>query len=291
MPLSRRSLVIAALSAPIVATGNAWAGGRSRPASTAREQLGRLETAADGRLGVALCGSDGHMRLDHRAEERFPMCSTFKVLAAAALLRQSEQDGALLQRRVRYGRDDLVAYSVVTEKHVDEGMTIAELCAATLRYPDNTAANLLMKELGGPQAVTAFARALGDTGFRIDRWETELNSAVPGDVRDTTTPDAMARTLHKLVLGNALAPRQREQLREWMLGSTTGAERIRAGVPADWRVADKTGGGGYGTTNDIAVLWPPNGKPLVLTVYFTQKREKAPGREDVVAEAARIALA
>lgn len=288
MPVSplRRSLVAAVLSTPLLAR-SAWAE-RSQPAP-ASGALPRLEAASGGRLGLALLDADGGLRLGHRHTERFPMCSTFKVLVAAAALRRSENDPTMLQRRIRYGRDDLVANSVITEKHVDDGMTIAELCAATLRYPDNTATNLLMKELGGPQAVTAFARTLGDAEFRLDRWETALNSAIPRDARDTTTPEAMARTLRKLVLGDGLAPRQRDQLRDWMLGSTTGAARIRAGVGAGWRVADKTGGGGYGTTNDIAVLWPPSGEPLVLAVYFTQHQEKARSRDDVVAEAARIA--
>jgi beta-lactamase class A len=165
----------------------------------------------------------------------------------------------------------------ITSKHLADGMTVAELCEATLQYSDNPAANLLMKQIGGPAAVTAYARSIGDTEFRLERWETELNSAIPGDARDTTTPSAMARSLHKLVLGDALPAAQRKQLKDWMLGNTTGATRIRAGVPAAWPVADKTGAGDYGTVNDIAVIWPPGKAPIVLAVYLTQ-----PGKDDKI---------
>jgi beta-lactamase class A len=145
-----------------------------------------------------------------------------------------------------------------------------------------------MRQVGGPAGVTAYARLLGDAMFRLDRWEPELNSAIPGDARDTTTPLAMMRTLHKLALGDALAPPARKLLVDWMLTSTTGAERIRAGVPHDWNVADKTGSGGHGTTNTIAVMWPPGRSPIVIAVYFTQSPRQ---RNDVVAAAARAVSA
>ena len=249
-----------------------------------------LETDSTGRLGVAsLDTADGSV-LQHRANERFPLCSTAKLWIAAAVLKQSTHDSGLLERRIQYRSSALVTYSPITQQHVDSGMAVAALCAAALQYSDNTAANLLMKLLGGPAAITAFARSVGDGAFRLDRWETALNSALPGDPRDTSTPATLAASLAQLTTGTALAPVQRAQLVTWLQGNTTGAARIRAGVPAGWPVGDKTGTGDYGTTNDVAVLWPPGRPPIVLVVLFTQPQPNAGPREDVVAAATRIAL-
>ncbi|RYY77709.1 MAG: class A beta-lactamase, partial [Comamonadaceae bacterium] len=183
---------------------------------------------------------------------------------------------------------DLVSYSPVTQKHAGDGMTVAGLCAAALQYSDNTAGNLLIRLLGGIDAVTAYARGIGDSAFRLDRWETELNTAIPGDPRDTTTPAAMATSVQRLALGDALGAPQRAQFVAWLRGNTTGATRIRAGVPADWELGDKTGTGDYGTTNDVAVLWPPGRPPLVMAIYFAQPASDAAARNDVLASAARI---
>jgi SAM-dependent methyltransferase len=155
---------------------------------------------------------------------------------------------------------------------------------------DNTASNLLMKILGGPGAVTTFARSIGDLQFRLDRWETALNSAIPGDLRDTSTPNAMASSLQRLAFGDALEPRLQLQLRVWLQGNTTGATRIRAGVPADWQVGDKTGTGDYGTANDIGLLWPPRRSPVVVAIYTTQSEKDAKARNDAIASAARIVV-
>jgi beta-lactamase class A len=283
----RRAFLLGAAVVPLV---GACAPGRDRAGTTAspRDRLAALETAAGGRLGVAALDTADGNRLDHRGDERFALCSTFKVLAAAAVLRRSETEGRLLPRRIAYAGADLVTYSPVTEKHVGAGMTVAELCAAALQYSDNTAANLLLKLLGGPAAVTAFARAIGDDTFRLDRVETALNTAIPGDPRDTSTPAAMAKTLQRLALGDTLGTAQRARLVDWMLGNTTGATRIRAGLPAGWRVADKTGSGDYGTTNDLAVAWPPGKPPVLLAVYYTQQDRKAAARSEVIAAAAGI---
>ena len=177
-------------------------------------------------------------------------------------------------------------------------MTVSALCAAALQYSDNTASNLLMKILGGPGAVTTFARSIGDRQFRLDRWETALNSSIPGvgvaspleNRRDTSTPTAMASSLHRLALGDALEPRLQLQLRVWLQGNTTGATRIRAGVPADWGVGDKTGTGDYGTANDVALVWPPRRAPVVVAIYTTQCEKDAKARNDVIASAARIVV-
>ncbi|MET3493564.1 class A beta-lactamase [Variovorax boronicumulans] len=286
----RRTLLLAASVLPLASACTAWsAKGAQQDASA---QLTALESASGGRLGVVGFNTASGARLVHRGDERFPLCSTFKLVLAAAVLERSAKAGGagLLARRINYSKGDLIAHSPITEKHVATGMTVAELCAATLQYSDNAAANLLMKMLGGPPAVTAFARASGDEAFRLDRWETELNTAIPGDLRDTTTPAAMAASVQRLVLGDALGAAQRDQLKAWLLGNTTSTERFLAGVPAGWKVGDKTGGGSYGTNNDVGVLWPPSGAPLVLAVYLTFPQEDAKVRNDVVASATRIAV-
>jgi beta-lactamase class A len=284
----RRNLLLALAAAPLL---GACAATIRRNSTTAQERLAALETESGGRLGVfAINTADGSV-ISHRGDERFPLCSTFKVVASAAVLAQSTREPGLLSQRIKYTPVELVTYSPITEKHLETGMTVAELCAAAIQYSDNTAGNMLIKIIGGPPAVTAYARSIGDTTFRLDRWETELNSAIPGDARDTTTPAAMAATLKKLVLGNTLAAPQREQLQAWLRGNTTGATRIRAGVPAGWVVGDKTGGGDYGTNNDVAVLWPRGKQPIVLALYMTQREKDAKPKNEVLAEAARVVVA
>jgi beta-lactamase class A len=206
----------------------------------------------------------------------------------AAILRQSKQNPELMGHRIAYAHDDLVTYSPITKKHVADGMTVAELCAAAMEYSDNTAANLLMNIVGGPAAVTAFARSIGDREFRIDRWEPDLNTALPGDARDTSTPEAMARSLKRLALGEALDLLQQAQLCEWLRANTTGGRRIRAGVPSDWQIGDKTGSGDYGTANDVAVLWPPHHQPVVAAIYTTQLSRSAKPCDEAIAGASRI---
>ncbi len=287
----RRTFLLAASALPLASA--CTAGLAKRPGARAAEAetaLAALEASAGARLGVTAFDTGSGARVSHRATERFPMCSTFKTVLAAAILARSAREPALLARHVRYARSDLQPNSPITGKHLAEGMNVAALCAAAVQYSDNAAANLLMTILGGPQAVTAYARSIGDTTFRLDRWEVELNTAIPGDPRDTTTPEAMAASVERLVLGDALAAAERRQLQEWLLGNTTSATRMRAGVPADWKVGDKTGGGDYGTNNDVGVLWPPAGAPLLVAIYLTFPAKDAPVRNDVVASAVRIAV-
>lgn len=285
----RRTLLLAAATAPLVLSVNACASRQAADVSPATS-FDALERAAGGRLGVCAIDTANGRRAQHRADERFTFCSTFKAMLAAAVLARSVERPALLQQRVTYRQDDLVRYSPVTERHVGTGMTVAGLCAAAVQYSDNSAANLLLKLIGGPSAVTAYARAIGDDTFRLDRWETELNTALPGDLRDTTTPAAMAASLRVLALGEALPAAQRAQWIEWLRGNKVGDKRIRAGVPAGWRVGDKTGTGDYGTTNDVGVVWPPSRAPIVLAVYYTQTRADAQAKDDVIEAAARIAV-
>jgi beta-lactamase class A len=277
MTLTRRSLLLAAAISPFAR-------------AAVREDLAAIEQTLGGRLGVAVIDTATGKVAGHRRDERFPMCSTFKAILAAQALARDAREPGFLQRTLRYDKAHLVTHSPVTGRHVDTGMTVAELCAATVQYSDNTAANVLMKELGGPAGLTAFARGIGDGAFRLDRWETDLNTAIPGDERDTTTPLAMARTLQKLVVGDALPAPQRQRMKDWLLGNTTGGKRIRAAVPAGWPVGDKTGTGAYGVTNDIGVVFPTGGAPLVVVVFTHQPGKDAGAREDVVAAAARAAI-
>ena len=256
--------------------------------AAAQTQLAALEQAAGGRLGGAAWRQGSEQRLAYRADERFPLASTFKAMLAGAVLARSASQPGLLERQVRYEKKELVTYSPITEKHLADGMSVADLCAATLQYSDNSAANFLMTILGGPQAVTAFAHSIGNTVFRLERWETELNSAIPGDVRDTASPASMAHSLQQLLLGNSLPAPQRQQLDSWMRGNTTGDKRIRAGVPAGWQVADKTGSGAYGSVNDIGVAYPPGGAPLLIAVYYTREQKNADTNQDIITAATRI---
>jgi beta-lactamase class A len=285
----RRIFLLAAVSAPIATVLTCWAT-KANTTFSAQAQLAKLERKLEGRLGVFALNTANGAQLSYHANEYFPMCSTFKVLLASAILKRSTQIDGLMQQRIKYQQSDLVTYSPITEQHVEDGMTVAALCAAAMQYSDNTASNLLMKILGGPGAVTAFARSIGDRQFRLDRWETALNSAIPGDRRDTSTPNAMVHSLQRLALKDALEQHLQVQLQAWLRGNTTGAARIRSGVPADWQVGDKTGTGDYGTANDVAVLWSPQRAPVVVAIYTTQGEKDAKARNDIVASAARIVV-
>ncbi|WP_052285740.1 CTX-M family extended-spectrum class A beta-lactamase [Kluyvera genomosp. 1] len=280
----RQLTLIAAAALPLLF------GSVSLHAETAsvEQKLAALEKASGGRLGVALIDTADDSQMLYRADERFAMCSTSKVMAAAGVLKKSETEHNLLNKRVKINKSDLTNYNPIAEKHVGGSMSLSELSAAALQYSDNVAMNKLIEQLGGPDGVTAFARQVGDETFRLDRTEPTLNTAIPGDPRDTTTPLAMAQTLRNLTLGKALGDTQRAQLVTWMKGNTTGAASIQAGLPASWVVGDKTGSGDYGTTNDIAVIWPKDRAPLVLVTYFTQTQPKAESRRDVLASAAKI---
>jgi beta-lactamase class A len=286
---NRRRLLLAAVSVPIATIWTSWVT-QGDAAVTTQAKLTKLEQTLAGRLGVFALNTANGKQLSYRGDEYFPMCSTFKVILASAVLKRSTQIDGLMQRRIKYQQSDLVTYSPITKQHLEDGMTVSALCAAAIQYSDNTASNLLMKILGGPEAVTTFARSIGDLQFRLDRWETALNSAIPGDRRDTSTPNAMASSLQRLAFGDALEPRLQLQLRVWLRGNTTGAARIRAGVPADWQVGDKTGTGDYGTANDLALLWPPRRSPVVVAIYTTQGEKDAKARNDTIASAARIVV-
>lgn len=260
-------------------------------AHDANEALADLEHSLGARLGVAMRDTGSGARFAFRAEERFPLTSTFKFLAAAAVLAKVDAGKDTLHRRVVYAKSDIVTYSPETEKHAGEGMALGAICEAAITLSDNTAGNLMLAAIGGPEGLTRFARKLGDEVTRLDRIETALNEASPGDPRDTTSPSAMLGNLEKLLLGDALETASRERLTAWLIANKTGDTRLRAGLPAGWRVGDKTGAGGNGTANDLAIVWPPGRKPILIAAYLTQCDRGMDARNQALAEVARILTA
>ncbi len=219
------------------------------------------------------------------------MCSTSKFPTAAFVMARVDRQEERLARRIVYSRDYLVPHSPITEKHVgDDGLTVGEICQAALTLSDNTAENLLLDSFGGPAALTAYIRSLGDSVTRFDRREPELNEAIPGDPRDTTTPIAMLEILHKTILGTALSASSREHLIAWIAACKTGDKRLRAGAPKGWRVGDKTGSGANNVTNDIAVIWPPGRAPIIVTAYYAGPRASEDQRDAVLSEVGRLAM-
>ncbi|WP_024803873.1 class A beta-lactamase [Nocardia sp. BMG51109] len=258
-------------------------------AASAGERFAGLESRRGVRLGVFAVNGRGD-RVGYRQDERFAFASSFKALACGALLREHPLDTGYFDRVVRYAGEELVANSPVTRDHVNSGMTVDELCLAAITRSDNTAGNQLLKLLGGPPALTEFLRSIGDEKTRSDRWEIELNTAVPGDDRDTTTPAALAADYRALTVGNILGPAERDRLNSWLVMNTTGGQRIRAGVPADWRVGDKTGTGEYGSAVDVAVAWTGRGEPVVIALLSTKPDRHAEADDELLAEATRIVV-
>jgi beta-lactamase class A len=265
----------------------------SAPSSTpaeisADEEFEELESAYDARLGVYAVDTETEHEIAYRADERFGHASTFKALLCGVVLQQYSIDD--LDQVITYTSDDLVFWSPVTETNVDTGMSIGELCEAAVRYSDNTATNLLLDEIGGPSGLQEALRENGDAVISTDRYETEMSESVPGDTRDTSTPRSIGTSLRTFVLDDALPEDERTMLTEWLVGNTTGAALIRAGVPDDWVVGDKTGNGGYGTRNDIAVAWPPGGDPVVIVVLSSRDQNGADHNDQLIADAAEVVV-
>ena len=278
-PLARLALSALVLSAlPATATAE----------NAVVEKARSIEKGIGGRVGIAVVDTETGRTWSWRADERFAMASTFKALACAALL---DAGDTALSRDMTIEAKDLQSYAPVTSKRVGETMTAKALCAATLRTSDNTAANLVLSALGGPKRVTSFLRSIGDTTTRLDRTEPTVNQATPGDPRDTTTPETMARTVAELVLGDALAPDARLQLSRWMEANAVADTLLRAGVPKDWRVADRSGAGGHGTRGIAAVMWPPGRKPVVAAIYLTETTAPMATRDAAIADLGRVIAA
>ena len=268
-PLSTRRSVLAGLAA--LAAGPAGATSSEDRSKAANDRLAAIESGAGGRLGVAVIEAGRGLRLAHRADERFPMCSTFKLLASAAVLKRVDEGKESLDLTIAYGAADLLEYAPVTKAQAsDGGMRLGDICAAAIDWSDNTAANLILSVIGGPNGFTQFARSLGDEKTRLDRNEPSLNTAIPGDPRDTTTPLAMARDIEAVLIGEVLTEASRRQLEAWLIADKVGDKRLRAGLPPSWGIGDKTGSGDHGTANTIGVIRPPGRAPLLAAVYLTE---------------------
>ncbi len=256
------------------------------------ERFAAIETRIGGRVGVAALNTASGDWLGHRLQERFAMCSTFKWLLAAQMLHLDMHRPGFREQQLRFAESDLLDHAPTARQHLARGwMTVEEACEAAVVVSDNTCANLLLASADGPEGLTRFLRANGDGLTRLDRTEPELNIVPPGEERDTTTPETMVRTLQRFLLTDAvLNPSSREQLIGWMVASTTGRERLRAGLPADWRVGDKTGTMGLepNATNDVAIAWPPNRAPILIAAYFSGSTVDFRARNAAHAEIARI---
>ncbi|WP_339118383.1 class A beta-lactamase [Halomonas sp. BMC6] len=252
-------------------------------------ELERIEQTLDARIGFAAHNIATGQRWGVNADERFAMSSTFKTLACGALLEQVDEGQLALETEVSFEASELVTYSPVTEQYAGhKPMTLFELCDATMTTSDNTAANLVLQALGGPEAITAFVRSMDDPVTRLDRYETELNEATPGDERDTTTPNAMLATLEKLVLGDVLSDESRQQLEAWMKGNAVADGLFRAAMPFDWIIADRTGAGGYGSRSITAIIWPPEQAPTVVVFYITATEASFEERNAAIASLGEV---
>lgn len=257
-------------------------------ARTLSDELAALEIQSQGRLGLHVLDTVSGAEAGWRGDERFPMCSTFKTLLAARVLYLAQRDEIRLWRKLYYSPSEVVAWSPISEKRAgaNGGMTVQELCEAMVVVSDNTAANVMLEASGGPAALTQWLRELGDGTTRLDRNEPSLNTALPGDERDTTTPQAMVQSLQKLLLGDVLEGYARALLQQWLADSRTGDKRVRAGMPGDWRVGGKTGSGERGTACDTLIVWPTaQSAPLLVTAYLTGSPLDGAGREAVLARA------
>jgi beta-lactamase class A len=255
-------------------------------------RLEAIERRVGGLLGVAVLDTGSGTQLAFRGTERFPLCSTFKLLLAAAVLARVDAGTEQLERSIAYTEADLLDHAPVTRAHVSEGsLTVRALCAAAVETSDNTAANLLLTALGGPEALTLYLRSLGDDVTRLDRNEPTLNTALPGDLRDTTTPTGILRSLRPCLVGDALSASSRQLLLDWLIASPTGLTRLRAGLPEHWRAGDKTGTGARGSTNDLAILWPPGRAPVLVAAYSLGSEASLEERSAALADVARALVA
>ncbi|PKH26664.1 class A beta-lactamase [Enterobacterales bacterium CwR94] len=249
------------------------------------DKVKTLENKISGRIGYAEIDlASGKLIDGYRTDERFPMMSTFKTLVCGAVLERVDQGKEHLSRRINYQQSDLITYSPVTEKNIESGMTIEELCRATVSVSDNTAANLLLNIIQGPQALTHFLRGINDPVTRLDRYEPDLNDAVPGDERDTTSPLAMANTLRKLLKGDTLTAESRDLLTQWMIGDEVAGALIRSVLPSGWFIADKTGAGRHGSRGIIAMLGPDNQPSRIVVIYITNSKTDIDEQNRIIAE-------
>ncbi len=248
--------------------------GRAAPASATSgfaRQIQEVRDRIGGRLGLHVFDTESGSRWSFDDGSRYAMASTFKLFLAAAILQRADLGSISLDQQVRIQASDLLSHAPVTSKHVERGtLTVRDLCQAVVAASDNPAANLLLKMMDGPHGLTRFFRAIGDRETRLDRYELDLNSNLPGDPRDTTTPRAMVHSMEQVLIRQVLSPASREMLLGWMINASTGLTMIRKGLPAHWKVGDKTGRGANGAVNDLIIAWPPGRKPILMALYLSE---------------------
>lgn len=260
----------------------------TKPKVNTDEDFAQLEEEFDALVGVYAIDTGTNETIEYRSDERFAFASTYKALAAAILLQQNSPED--LEEVITYTEDDLVPYSPVTENYIDSGMTLLEIGEAAVRQSDNTAGNLLFEAIGGPNGFEQALRHIGDNVTQAERLEPDLNVFTPGDTQDTSTPKALATSLQAFALSDILSEDKKELFNDWLKGNATGDPLIRAGVPEDWIVGDKSGAASYGTRNDIAVVWPPNREPIVVAIMSRHQNEDAKYDDVLIAEAAKITI-
>lgn len=252
------------------------------------QRVAAIEAEIGGRVGIAVHDLTGDSLFSYKSDQRFPMSSTFKALLCGAVLARVDAGQESLSRVIPYGSDDIVSYSPVTENHTDTKMSVAALCEATVTISDNTAGNLLLETVGGPEGLTDYLRSIGDPTTRLDRWETDLNEGAPNDPRDTTTPDAILRSLNTLAFQNTLTPASRQQLRQWMIDDKVADALLRSVLPEGWRIGDKTGAGGHGARAIIAFVEPPEDEPVLIAIYLAENNQPIERRNATIARLGEV---
>ncbi|QIR98764.1 carbapenem-hydrolyzing class A beta-lactamase [Vibrio diabolicus] len=252
------------------------------------QTIKNIENDWKGRIGVYAYDTEGDFTFGYRDKERFPLCSSFKSFLSAAILAKSQENLLNINTLIDFSDRELEYWSPITKENQKYGMTIGKLAQAALQYSDNGATNILLESyIGGPKGMNNFMQSIGDNNFRLDRWELELNTAIPGDIRDTSTPKSMATSLGNLSFGDVLNDTNRELFNNWLIGNTTGDNRIRAAADKSWIVGDKTGSCGvYGAASDIAVIWREKSSPLVMAIYTHKTDPTAKHNDKVIAEVA-----
>lgn len=251
-------------------------------------QIKQQEQKISARIGVAILHTQKGLQFSYRGEERFPLNSTFKSLACAKLLKDTDEGKLNLVDTKLIQKNAIQEYSPITRSLVGKHISLEDACSATMLTSDNTAANIVLEAVGGPSDLTLFLRNLGDQFSRIDRWEPELNEGKPGDVRDTTTPNAVVATLNELLNGTLLTESSQSQLKTWMMDNQIAGKLFRSVLPTDWKIADRTGAGGHGSRGITAMVWPKHSAPIIIAVYITETEASFKQRNRIIAEIGKL---
>ncbi|TMX39335.1 CARB/PSE/RTG family carbenicillin-hydrolyzing class A beta-lactamase [Vibrio rotiferianus] len=259
-------------------------------AAKLNEDLAAIEQHIGGRIGVSVWDTQNDEHWDYRGDERFPMMSTFKTLACATMLKDMDSEKLDKNATAKVEERNMVVWSPVMDRMAGQTTRIEHACEAAMLMSDNTAANIVLRSIGGPHGVTRFLRSIGDKATRLDRFEPRLNEAKPGDKQDTTTPNAMINTLHTLLEGDALSYESRIQLKIWMQDNKVSDSLMRSVLPKGWSIADRSGAGGFGSRGITAMIWKENHKPIYISIYITETDLSLQARDQVIAQVSQLIL-